>query len=65
MPIYKGFEFTGKDKDTRIKCGNCGEAELTLFRVKDADGNKMKPAVYRCEVCNRVLRDEELTRGTE
>lgn len=34
-----------------IRCSKCGESKFTLTRVKDSNGNKIKPAKYICVKC--------------
>ena len=47
MPVEKLSRFMNRV----IRCCECGETKFTLHRVRDKDGNKVKPAKYICVEC--------------
>ncbi len=46
-----------------ICCSECSEGSFTMYRVKDTDGNKVKPAKYICQPCWLRKRNLETIRA--
>lgn len=42
-----------------ICCSECSEGSFTMRRVKDADGNRVRPAKYICQPCWKKERDRK------
>jgi len=48
----------------QICCSECGETQFTLYRVRDTEGRKVKPAKYICPEClNRSKECLRLVKG--
>jgi hypothetical protein len=57
MPIDKlekdETDFAVKFGNRVICCSECGESLVQLYRKKDENGNKIKPAKYICSECKK------------